>query len=83
MAYMYTRCYLAAFFGFLFMVSTLVFQIQPLEATSKSPYDSGYDLGCEDADISNPNDRYINQPERGPSFHTDEFMIGYNSGYRI
>jgi hypothetical protein len=29
------------------------------------------------------NDRYINQPERGPSFHTDEFMRGYNSGYNV
>ena len=24
---------------------------------------------------------YINQPEKGPSFQTDEFMSGYNSGY--
>jgi hypothetical protein len=24
---------------------------------------------------------HINQPEKGPSFHTDEFMRGYNAGY--
>jgi hypothetical protein len=50
-------------------------------ASSKSPYESGYDHGCDDADISDPDDRYINQPEKGPSFHTNEFMRGYNDGY--
>jgi hypothetical protein len=49
--------------------------------SSKSPYESGYDHGCDDADISDPDDRYINQPEKGPSFHTNEFMRGYNVGY--
>ena len=47
----------------------------------KSPYESGYEHGCDDADISDPDDRYINQPEKGPSFHTNEFMRGYNDGY--
>jgi hypothetical protein len=50
-------------------------------ALSSSPYDSGYDHGCDGAKIPNPSDRYINQPEKGPSFHTDEFMNGYNDGY--
>jgi hypothetical protein len=50
-------------------------------ASSKSPYESGYDHGCDDADISDPDERYINQPEKGPSFHTNEFMRGYNTGY--
>lgn len=49
-------------------------------ASSKSPYDSGYDHGCDDATISDPSERYINQPEKGPSFHTSEFMDGYYSG---
>ena len=31
--------------------------------------------------ISDVGDRYINQDEKGPSFHTNEFMRGYNSGY--
>ncbi|HET6590456.1 MAG TPA: hypothetical protein VFG45_09850 [Candidatus Nitrosocosmicus sp.] len=48
---------------------------------AKSPYDSGYDHGCDDANISNPSDRYINQPEKGPSFHTSEFMNGYDAGF--
>lgn len=38
-------------------------------------------MAGDDADISDPDDRYINQPEKGPSFHTDEFMSGYNDGY--
>lgn len=63
------------------MVSILSLQMQIGNATSKSPYDSGYDHGCDDADISNPDDRYINQPEKGSSFHTNEFMNGYNDGY--
>lgn len=50
-------------------------------ASSKSPYESGYDHGCDDAGISDPSNRYINQPEKGPSFHTSEFMNGYNNGY--
>lgn len=48
---------------------------------SSGPFDSGYDHGCNDAAILDPSDRYINQPEKGPSFHTDEFMQGYYDGY--
>jgi hypothetical protein len=51
------------------------------KVSGSSPYDSGYDHGCDDAKISDPSDRYINQPEKDPSFHTDEFMNGYNEGY--
>jgi hypothetical protein len=47
---------------------------------SESPYQSGYDHGCDDAGISDPGDRYINQQEKGPSFHTQEFMSGYYDG---
>jgi hypothetical protein len=62
-------------------VSVLAPQIQLADAGGKSPYDSGYDHGCNDAGISDPSDRYINEPGKGPSFHTDEFMQGYNAGY--
>src|SRR5215208_6811441 len=64
-----------------FVLIFITAQTQVVYAGSKSPYQSGYDHGCDDADISDPNDRYINQPEKGPSFHTDEFMRGYNAGY--
>jgi len=31
--------------------------------------------------ISDPSERYINQPEKGPSFHSDVFMQKYNEGF--
>lgn len=48
---------------------------------SSDPYDSGYDHGCDDAKISDSSDGYVNQPEKGPSFHTETFMQGYYNGY--
>ena len=45
-----------------------------------TPYDAGYSHGCSDAKLSF-SARYINQPEKGPSFHTQEFMSGYNAGF--
>jgi hypothetical protein len=48
--------------------------------SEQSPYDSGYDHGCDDAGLS-PSDRYINEEGKGPSHHTNAFMNGYNSGY--
>lgn len=51
-----------------------------VDASSDSPYRSGYDHGCDDASIFDPSKRYINQPEKGPSFHTGEFMNGYYDG---
>jgi hypothetical protein len=50
---------------------------------SSNAYDSGYNHGCDDAEISNPDDRYINQPEKGPSYHTSTFMLGYNDGFGV
>ena len=58
----------------------LVVFIMPAYASSDA-YDSGRDHGCDDARISDPSDRYINQPEKGPSFHTGAFMDGYNAGF--
>lgn len=52
-----------------------------VNASESSPYDSGYDHGCDDAGISDPSDRYINEPGKGPSFHTEEFMSGYDAGF--
>jgi hypothetical protein len=63
------------------MAFLLVPQLQQANASSKSPYQSGQDHGCDDAGISDVDDRYINQPEKGASFHTNEFMLGYNNGY--
>jgi hypothetical protein len=60
------------------IVATITFNNKAL---GSSPFDSEYDHGCDDVKISDPSDRYINQPGKGPSFHTDEFMQGYNDGY--
>lgn len=48
-----------------------------------SAYQSGYDHGCDDAKIpySELNKRYIEQPEKGRGFHTDEFLAGYDKGF--
>jgi hypothetical protein len=53
-----------------------------IDASESSSYESGYDHGCDDAGISDPDNRYINQPEKGPAFHTKEFMSGYDDGFR-
>lgn len=53
----------------------------PAEIFAQSPYNSGYSHGCSDAKISDPDKRYVNQPGMGPSYHTSQFMNGYNDGY--
>ena len=66
----------------LVLTALTVSQTQLAMGSGTSPYQSGYNHGCSDARISDPSDRYINQPERGPSsFHTNEFMTGYNVGF--
>ncbi len=51
-----------------------------ISVQASSAYDSGYNHGCSDAG-KDSSDKYINQDEKGPSFHTSEFMDGYNAGY--
>ena len=80
--YMHFKYYLIASFSTTLLIApVLAPQLQLAHAGSKSPYDSGYDHGCDDAGISDPSDRYINEPGKGASFHTDELMQGYNAGY--
>jgi hypothetical protein len=68
--------------GVIFLLLTIgATQSSSLAYASSDAYDSGYDHGCNDAGISNPDDRYINQPEKGPAFHTGTFMHGYNDGF--
>ena len=56
-------------FGTCFVLSALlVAQLNPPAYSSIDAYDSGYDHGCDDAGISNPDNRYINQPEKGQLF---------------
>jgi hypothetical protein len=62
---------------------TLLNTLNPLRqpAYAASAPTSGYNRGCSDAQISNPADRYINQPENGPGFHSKAFLQAYNEGY--
>jgi hypothetical protein len=52
-----------------------------VQAGGKTPYDSGHDYGCDDARITDPSNRYIHEPQRSPSFHTDQFLQGYYAGF--
>ena len=52
-----------------------------IQAGGKSPYDSGHDYGCDDARITDPSNRYIHEPQKNPSFHTDQFIQGYYAGF--
>lgn len=64
----------------LLVTSSIVpFTITNVEASSKSPYESGYDHAQDDCGLDTE-DRYINQPGKGPSHHTERFMDGYNAG---
>ena len=51
------------------------------DVTNNLPYKSGYSHGCSDAKISDSSKRYINQPGKGPGYHTNEFLKGYNDGF--
>jgi hypothetical protein len=48
--------------------------------TKGTPYQAGYDHGCSDAKLTF-SARYINQPGKGPQYHTQEFISGYNAGF--
>ena len=69
-------------FGNIFFIS-IIFAVTTgsrIYAFSNAYY-SGFDYGCADAGISDPDDRYINQPGKGPAFHTISFMNGYKEGF--
>ena len=54
--------------------------MQGIMAKKGTPFQAGYNHGCSDAKVTF-SARYINQPGKGPSFHTQEFMNGYNRGF--
>ena len=63
------------------LVYFMMFASDSAESSTTEAYDFWYDHGCDDAGIADPSDRYINQPGKGPSFHTNEFMDGYDDGF--
>jgi hypothetical protein len=74
--------YLArTFYYFNILIILVAFLIQLGQYTyAISGNDSGYYHGCNDAKVADPSERYINQPEKGPNFHS-AFMQGYRSGF--
>ena len=44
----------------------------------ETPFQDGYGHGCADSKLT-LSERYIDQPSKGPQFHTQEFMTGYNT----
>lgn len=63
-----------------FFVSGFVLSIN-LEVSAQGPFDSGYNQGCEDAQITDSADRYMNQRGKGPESHSSSFMNGYYEGF--
>lgn len=63
------------------LISQQLIGLLQVYASENSAYQSGYDHGCDDAGISDPDDRYINEPEKGPALRTQEFMSGYDDGF--
>lgn len=66
-----------------FMSGILAVGTSSMVYASSDEYNIGYVHGCNDAKIADPDDRYINQPGKGPSFHTISFMNGYNDGFYL
>ena len=54
--------------------------MQGVTAKKGTPFQAGYNHGCADTKVTS-SARYINQPGKGPRFHTQEFMSGYNRGF--
>ena len=68
-------------FGSVIFISALAVTTSSTAYASSDSYSSGYDHGCDDSDFRYPGDRYINQPGKRPSQHSDEFMSGYEDGF--
>jgi hypothetical protein len=63
-------------------ILTLLTIFSPLgQETYAAAHTSGYNHGCSDAQISDSSERYINQPDKGSSSHSDAFMQAYNEGF--
>lgn len=70
------------FFTFAILLAThSSFNANNIQVFAVSSYDSGFDHGCDDAKISDHDERYINQPGKGNEDHSTDFMNGYNDGF--
>ena len=68
------RTILTIVVAFVIVAATSLGIIQTAMAKG-TPWQAGYDHGCSDAQLPF-SARYINQPDKGPQFHTQEFMSG-------
>jgi hypothetical protein len=75
------RKYFATFSIALGILTMLTMHSQLGQLTYADSHTTGYNRGCSDSQISDPSERYINQPEKGPSFHSDAFMQAYHDGF--
>lgn len=60
-------------------ISLFLFSSSLVEVNGQSQY--GYDKGCDDAKITEPDNRYISKPGKGVGYHSDSFMSGYYDGF--
>ena len=71
---------IAVALAIIIIVSAVVYFIVPNAMAKVTSFQARYDHGCSDVKLTF-SARYINQPGKGPSFHTQEFMNGYNVGF--
>src|ERR687884_1349565 len=71
---------IAVALAIIIIVSAVVYFMVPNAMAKVTSFQAGYDHGCSDIKLTF-SARYINQPGKGPSFHTQEFMNGYNVGF--
>ena len=61
-------------------ILTLYFPFS-IHSNLASAQSDGYTHGCSDGKISNPNQRYLNQPGNGPENQNEEFRNEYIKGF--
>ena len=66
--------------SFIIYALTLLSPLSSVQGSKSSSYDSGYDHRCDDARIPDSYEKYINQDEKGPSYHTGKFMRSHYAG---
>jgi hypothetical protein len=47
----------------------------------ESSFDLGHVYGCDDARITDLSNRFVHEPQKNPSFQTDQFLQGYYAGF--
>ena len=71
------------FYNYMLIILTVLTLYFPVSIQSNlaSAQSDGYTHGCSDGKISNPNQRYLNQPGNGPENQNEEFRNEYIKGF--